>query len=51
MKRQEVSKRWAFWLAGREAVAVGHGLRRLSGLIWFWDGVEQCGGGFRGELA
>jgi hypothetical protein len=51
MKRQEVSKRWAFGLAGGEAVAVGQGLQRLSGLIWFWDGVEQCGGGFGGELA
>jgi len=51
MKREEESKSWAFGLVGGEAVLVGQGLRRLSGLIWFWDGVEQWGGGFRGELA
>lgn len=51
MKSQEGSKSWAFGLVGGQAVAVGHGLERLSGLIWFWEGVEQRGGGFRGELA
>lgn len=50
MKSQEVSKSGAFGLAGEQAVAAGHGLPRLSGLIWFCDGVEWCGGGFRGEV-
>jgi hypothetical protein len=39
---------WVGWWGGG---CSGDGLQRLSGLIWFWDGVEQLGGGFRGELA